>query len=155
MDETVRWLTTDEQHAWRGFLRLSEKLEGRLGQLLQTESNVSPADFSVLVQLTDVPEGRLRYQDLARALEWEKSRTSHHIARMAGRGLVVREECPQDGRSAFVVITEAGRATIRAAAPRHVESVRELFLDHVTPAELRMLAEISDRVVSKLDEPLS
>ncbi|WP_461077804.1 MarR family winged helix-turn-helix transcriptional regulator [Streptomyces deserti] len=152
MEETVRWLTPEEQHAWRGFVRLHERLGGRLSRLLQSESNLSAADFAVLVNLTDAPEGRQRYQDLARSLEWEKSRMSHHIARMAGRGLVVREECPEDGRGAFVVITDAGRAAIEAAAPRHVEAVRELFLDHVTPAELRVLAEVSERVVAKMDE---
>jgi DNA-binding MarR family transcriptional regulator len=152
MEETARWLTSEEQHAWRSFVRLHEKLGGRLSRLLQTESNLSAADFAVLVNLTDVPEGRQRYQDLARSLEWEKSRMSHHIARMAGRGLVVREECLEDARGAFVVITEAGRAAIEAAAPLHVEAVRSLFLDHVTPAELRTLGEISERVVAKLDE---
>ncbi|MFF0078313.1 MarR family winged helix-turn-helix transcriptional regulator [Streptomyces canus] len=155
MGETVRWLTPEEQRAWRGFVRLHERLGGRLGRLLQSESNVSPADFAVLVHLTDTPEGRQRYQDLARALEWEKSRMSHHIARMAGRGMVVREDCIEDARGAFVVITDVGRAAIEAAAPRHVEAVRELFLDHVTPAELRVLAEISERVIGKLDEDVS
>ncbi|MDT0566200.1 MarR family transcriptional regulator [Streptomyces sp. DSM 3412] len=152
MGETVRWLTPEEQRAWRGFVRLHERLGGRLGRLLQSESNVSAADFAVLVHLTDSPDGRQRYQDLARALEWEKSRMSHHIARMAGRGMVVREECAEDGRGAYVVITDVGRAAIEAAAPRHVEAVRELFMDHVTPAELRVLAEISERVIGKLDE---
>ncbi|MEV7078863.1 MarR family winged helix-turn-helix transcriptional regulator [Streptomyces sp. NPDC093516] len=152
MAEEPRWLTPTEQRAWRGFVRLQERLTGRLGRLLQSESNVSPADFAVLVQLTDVPDGRRRHQDLARALEWEKSRMSHHVARMAGRGLVVREECPEDGRGAFVVITDAGRAAIEAAAPRHVAAVRELFLDHVTPAELRTLTEISERVLARMDE---
>ncbi|CCK32470.1 MarR-family regulatory protein [Streptomyces davaonensis JCM 4913] len=152
MAEKVRWLTPEEQHAWRNFIRLQERLGGRLARLLQSESNVSAADFAVLVHLTDVPEGRQRYQDLSRALEWEKSRMSHHIARMVSRGMVVRQECPEDGRGAFVVITDAGRAAIEAAAPLHVEAVRSLFLDHVTPAELRTLAEISERVVSKLDE---
>ncbi|MEV3909824.1 MULTISPECIES: MarR family winged helix-turn-helix transcriptional regulator [Streptomyces] len=155
MGETVRWLTPEEQRAWRGFIRLQERLGGRLGRLLQSESNVSPADFAVLVHLTDTPEGRQRYQDLARALEWEKSRMSHHIARMAGRGMVVREDCLEDARGAFVVITDVGRAAVEAAAPRHVEAVRELFMDHVTPAELRVLAEISERVIGKLDEDLS
>ncbi len=147
----MRWLTPEEQHAWRSFVRLQEKLGGRLARLLQTESHLSAADFAVLVNLTDVPEGRRRHQDLARALEWEKSRMSHHVARMAGRGLVVREECAEDGRGAFVVITERGRAAIEAAAPLHVEAVRALFLDHVTPAELRTLGQISERVVAKLD----
>ena len=148
----MRWLTPEEQRAWRGFVRLHERLGGRLGRRLQSESHVSPADFAVLVHLTDTPEGRQRYQDLARALEWEKSRMSHHIARMAGRGMVVREDCLEDARGAFVVITDVGRAAVEAAAPRHVEAVRELFLDHVTPAELRVLAEISERVIGKLDE---
>ncbi|MBW8795547.1 MAG: MarR family transcriptional regulator [Streptomyces sp.] len=152
MEQTVRWLTAEEQHAWRSFVRMHERLMGRLSRLLQAESNVSPADFAVLVELTDVPDGRRRFLDLARALEWEKSRMSHHIARMVKRGLVVRDECPEDGRGAFVVITDEGRAMIEAAAPRHVEAVRELFLDNVTPAELRLLARISERVVEKLDE---
>ncbi|MFJ8111705.1 MarR family winged helix-turn-helix transcriptional regulator [Streptomyces sp. NPDC096132] len=155
MEENVRWLTAEEQHAWRSFVRLHEKLGGRLSRLLQTESSLSAADFAVLVNLTDVPEGRQRYQDLARALEWEKSRMSHHIARMAGRGLVVREECLEDARGAFVVVTEQGRAAIEAAAPLHVEAVRALFLDHVTPSELRTLGQISERVVKKLDEDAS
>ncbi|MFE6520791.1 MarR family winged helix-turn-helix transcriptional regulator [Streptomyces sp. NPDC057794] len=152
MAEEARWLTAEEQRAWRGFIRLQERLVGRLGRLLQSEFHVSPADFAVLVHLTDTPDGRRRQLDLARALEWEKSRMSHHIARMARRGTVAREECPEDGRGAFVVITDAGRAAIEAAAPRHVAAVRELFMDHVTPAELRVLAEISERVLARLDE---
>lgn len=131
---------------------MHERLMGRLSRLLQTESNVSPADFAVLVELTDVPEGRRWFLDIARALEWEKSRMSHHIARMVKRGLVVRDRSPEDGRSTFVVITDKGRAVIEAAVPRHVEAVRRLFLDHVTPSELQVLARISERVVEKLDE---
>jgi DNA-binding MarR family transcriptional regulator len=155
MKEKARWLTPEEQHAWRSFVRLQERLSGRLSRLMLAESQLSVADFAVLVNLTDVPEGRRRFLDLARALEWEKSRMSHHIARMVKRGLVVRDECAEDGRGAFVVITDAGRAAIEAAAPLHVEAVRDLFLDHVTPAELRTLAQISERVVSKLDEDAS
>ncbi|MBE8474887.1 MarR family winged helix-turn-helix transcriptional regulator [Streptomyces justiciae] len=152
MEESVRPLAAEEQRVWRDFVRLHEKLSGRLSRTLQAESSLSAADFAVLADLADVPEGRRRYQELALALEWEKSRMSHHIARMAGRGLVVREECLEDARGAFVVITEQGRAAIEAAAPLHVEAVRALFLDHVTPSELRTLGEISARVIAKMDE---
>ncbi|MFJ9908452.1 MarR family winged helix-turn-helix transcriptional regulator [Streptomyces sp. NPDC101152] len=155
MDETVRRLTPEEQRAWRSFLRLHDRLRGRLSRLLQAESHVSASDFAVLAELADAPEGRRRILDLARALEWEKSRVSHHVARMVSRGLVVRDECPEDGRGAFVVITDAGRAMIEAAAPRHAEAVRELFIDHVTPAELRTLARISERLMERLDEDAS
>ncbi|ARX89420.1 MarR family transcriptional regulator [Streptomyces alboflavus] len=50
------------------------------------------------------------------------------------------------------MITEAGREAIAAAAPLHVQAVRSLFLDHLTATELRTLAEISVRVVEKLDD---
>src|SRR5690348_4248238 len=122
MEETVRWLTPEEQHAWRSFIRLHDRLWGRLSRRLQAESHVSSADFAVLVELSEAPDGRRRILGLARVLEWEKSRMSHHIARMVKRGLVVRDECPDDGRGAFVVITDAGREMIEAAAPRHVEA---------------------------------
>src|ERR671914_2558851 len=112
MNETVKWLSPAEQHAWRSFIRLHQKLSARLGRDLQAHSKLSGADYEILVALTDTPDGRQRFLDLARTVEWERSRLSHQIARMAKRGLVAREECAEDGRGAFVAITPAGRETI-------------------------------------------
>lgn len=117
MTETTRWLTETEQHAWRSFVSLQEKLVGRLAREVQADSGLSGADYGVLVHLTEVPEGRLPVLALAKAVEWEKSRMSHHVNRMAKRGLVVREDCPTDGRVAFIAVTPAGREAIAAAAP--------------------------------------
>ncbi|MFE9889276.1 MarR family winged helix-turn-helix transcriptional regulator [Streptomyces scopuliridis] len=151
MNEEPSWLTPDEQHAWRTFVRLQSKLIGRISRDLQTESNLSTADYAVLVNLTEIPEGRLRFLDLARAVEWEKSRMSHHIARMAKRGLVTREPCPEDGRGAFVVATPAGREAIAAAAPRHAGAVRRLFIAPFTPQELYTFTELSKRLLEQLE----
>jgi DNA-binding MarR family transcriptional regulator len=152
MKETPRWLTAEEQQAWRGFVRMHDRLLLRLGRALQADSGLSFADYGVLVELTDVPDGRRRFQELARAVEWEKSRMSHHIVRMAKRGLVLREECPDDGRGAYVVITPAGREALEAAAPRHVAAVRGAFIDHLSPEEIRVLADVSQRVLDELGE---
>jgi DNA-binding MarR family transcriptional regulator len=152
MTETSGWLTPAEQHAWRSFIRMQDKLTGRLARELQAESGLSSADYGVLVHLTEVPEGRLRVLELAKAVEWEKSRMSHHLNRMAKRGLVVREECPEDGRVAFIAVTPAGREAIAAAAPRHVEAVRRLFIAPLGPEELDMLARISNRILEGLEK---
>ncbi len=77
---------------------------------------------------------------------------SHQISRMAKRGLVVRECCAEDGRGAFVVITQAGRQVIAEATPRHVELVRRLFIEPLTPEELRTFASVADRVVEHLEK---
>ncbi|PZG02210.1 MarR family winged helix-turn-helix transcriptional regulator [Micromonospora deserti] len=152
MNETPQWLSPAEQHAWRNFVRLHQKLRARMERDLQAHAKLSGADFEILVALTDVPAGRLRFQDLGRAVDWEQSRLSHQIARMIKRGLVVREECAEDARRAFVVITPAGRKTIEAAAPHHVATVRRLVIDALSPDELATLARISNRILEQLDE---
>jgi DNA-binding MarR family transcriptional regulator len=152
MTQEPRWLTPVEQQAWRSFVRMQLQLTGRLSRQLQTESNLSAADYAVLVSLTDVPDGRQRLLELAKTVEWEKSRMSHHITRMVKRGLVVREECLEDGRGAFVVITPEGRAAIEAAAPRHVETVRRLVIDALSGDELDALHRITERILQRLEK---
>ncbi|MFD5272215.1 MarR family winged helix-turn-helix transcriptional regulator [Streptomyces sp. NPDC058335] len=152
MNEQSQWLTPAEQHAWRSVIRMYERLEGRLSRGLQVESCLSGSDYAVLVNLTEAPGGRMRHVDLARRLEWEKSRMSHQITRMVKRGLVGRQECPEDGRGAFVVITPEGRKVIAEAAPRHVREVRRLFIEPLTPDELETFARVADRVVERLEQ---
>jgi DNA-binding MarR family transcriptional regulator len=147
----TRWLDDDQQVAWRGYLRMQSQLSARLNRQLQADSGLSLADFDVLVQLTDVPDARVRVSELARSLQWEKSRLSHHVGRMEKRGLVAREECADDGRGAFVVLTPEGRRAIEAAAPPHVETVRRVVFDDLTPEQVEALATISAQVLANLE----
>ena len=146
-----RWLSESEQHAWRSYLHMQARLSASINRQLQTESNLSLADFDVLVQLTDVPDGRLRPFQLGRAVHWEKSRLSHHVARMERRGLVSRDECSDDGRGAFVVITESGRRAMEEAAPRHVEAVRRMVFDGLSEAQVEALGQISRHVLARIE----
>ncbi len=92
----------------------------------------------------------MRAFELGNELGWEKSRVSHHVARMVQRGLVKREPCETDHRGAFVVLTTKGRKAIEAAAPVHVGNVRRLFVDLVTASELRTLSAVAHRVLENL-----
>lgn len=148
--ESPRWLTEVEEHAWRGLLRVFERLVTRTGQPLQTEHGLSAADYTMLAELTRVPGGRLRVLELAKELGWEKSRVSHHMARMVRRGLVDRETCAYDRRGVYVSVTPAGYEVMSAAARRHVDDVRRLFLDHLTSDQVAQLAEITDTVLGVL-----
>jgi DNA-binding MarR family transcriptional regulator len=146
-----QWLSPEEQRSWRAFVRLNQKLTARLGSDLQAQSKLSGADFAILVALTDDSEGKLRFQELAKAIEWEQSRLSHQIARMIKRGLVAREECAEDGRGAFVTITAQGREVIEAAAPRHVATVRRLVVDALSPEEFRTLGDLAARLLAHME----
>jgi DNA-binding MarR family transcriptional regulator len=153
--QTPLWLSPAEQHAWRSFIRMHQKLNATLVRDLQAHSKLSGADYEILVALTDAPEGRLRFQELARTVDWEQSRLSHQVTRMIKRGLVAREECAEDGRGVFVVLTLAGREVVTAAAPHHVAAVRRLVIDALSPDELATLGRIADRILDQLDSPSS
>ncbi|MFC4785687.1 MarR family winged helix-turn-helix transcriptional regulator [Nocardioides sp. MAHUQ-72] len=144
------WLDVREQQVWRAWLALGSRLPAALNRQLQRDSDLSLQDFDVLVQLTESDEGRVRVSGLAAALGWERSRLSHHVTRMERRGLVAREDCDDDGRGAFVVLTPAGREAIEAAAPGHVRTVRGLFLDALTPAEVEALGAAMAKVLDRL-----
>ncbi|MHA4815853.1 MarR family winged helix-turn-helix transcriptional regulator [Streptomyces aculeolatus] len=150
MDATPRWLTPEQKAAWDSFIRMQEKLIGRLSRRVQADSGMSASDYIVLVKLTETG-GRMRFMDLVKLVEWEKSRMSHQVGRMAKRGLVAKEECPDDGRGAFIVATPAGHEAIEDAAPVHVDHVRRLFIDALTQEDLAALARISNRVLAHME----
>ena len=148
----VRWLNEREERAWRALEFMQMRLEAELARQLATESGLSYPDYLVLVALTDHPQGRLRLFELGRVLGWEKSRLSHHVARMTDRGLVKKEKCDSDRRGAFVAITKRGGKEIESAAPGHVRTVRRLFIDPLTPDELDVIATAAERVLADMDD---
>jgi DNA-binding MarR family transcriptional regulator len=148
----TRWLTEEEQRAWRGLLRMTSQLNARANRLLLQEYGISLADYEVLVALSEAPEGQLRVFEVADALAWEQSRVSHQLARMQRRGLITREGCATDARGAFAVLTTAGRAAIERAAPAHVEQVRQLVFDELSHEQVSALTEITTRVLDRLAE---
>ena len=145
------WLPAEAQQLWRRWLRLNALLPGALHRELQADAGLSLPDFDVLVQLTDRPDARVRVSDLARGLHWERSRVSHHVTRMERRGLVRREECRDDGRGAWVVLTEQGRAVIEQAAPAHVATVRRLVFDALSPQEAEVMGEVIEKILARLE----
>lgn len=151
MNDVTPWLDDEQQRIWRSFLRLHRELDVALARDLQANSELSVADFEVLVNLTDVPDGRLRPSELASAMQWDRSRLSHHVKRMEARGLIAREGCPDDGRGAFVGITDAGRQAIEAAAPAHVRAVRRMVVDALTPEELGQLGALATKLLSGIE----
>lgn len=150
--EEVQWLTEREERAWRALQFMQMRLEGALARQLAADSGLSYPDYLVLVALTDRPDGRLRLFELAAVLGWEKSRASHHVGRMVDRGLVTKEQCQEDRRGFFVVVTSAGRRAIEAAAPGHVAAVRHLVIDRLDPEQIDAVAAVAEAVLAGLNE---
>ena len=141
---TVDWLTPAELHAWKSIIHGTRHLFAALDHELKPHG-LSGDDYGVLVALSEAPDDRLRMAELADLAAESRSRLTHHVGRLEARGLVERASCPEDRRGQFAVLTAAGRALLEQAAPHHVASVRALFLDHLTQAELATLGDVFAR----------
>jgi DNA-binding MarR family transcriptional regulator len=151
MTTSPRWLTEDEQRAWRNFSLMQLQLFALLGREL-TACGLSYPDYLVLANLSDRIDDQARMVELGHDLGWEKSRVSHHITRMEQRGLVERTRCPTDQRGFFVTMTDTGRTAIAAAAPDHVAVVRRHFIDLLSPEQLDTLDAIAQTVLDHLPD---
>ncbi|MEV4311284.1 MarR family transcriptional regulator [Actinocrispum sp. NPDC049592] len=146
-----RWLTEAEQRSWRAYVIGSERLRQRLNTELQEGHNLPLADYEVLVRLSEQPGCRMRMTVLADEVAQSKSRLSHQISRLEQAGLVRRSNCPNDARGILAQLTDKGMDQLRAAAPTHVEGVRDHLIDLISPEERAVLATVFERVQKHLD----
>jgi DNA-binding MarR family transcriptional regulator len=144
-----RWLTEDEQRAWRAYIQLAQLLIRQLDRDLHP-FGLSMHDYEIIVLLSEAPRQRLRMTELADRTAQSRSRLSHQINRMESKGLVVREDCEGDKRGTFAVLTELGAETIGSVAPHHVDSVRLHFIDQLAPESLATLTDACEPALDRL-----
>ena len=144
-----RWLSPTEMKAWRRYIIASRRLLEALDSDLDGH-DLSMPDYEILAQLSDAPERKMRMSELAEIALLSRSRLSHRMKVMEKAGWVKREPCPVDKRGYFAVMTPKGWKAIVTAAPDHVESVRNRFIDHLSKADQQVIAEIFERIEQSL-----
>ncbi|MEY3361183.1 MAG: hypothetical protein RL531_902 [Actinomycetota bacterium] len=140
--DATRWLTRDEQAVWRAYLVATNMLAARLADDLEAATGLTNSDYELLVQLSESEGRRLRMTALASRSLSSKSRLSHAVSRFEARGWVRREQCEDDRRGAWAVLTDEGFAVLEAAAPLHVENVRRHLFDPLSATEVAELGRI-------------
>jgi DNA-binding MarR family transcriptional regulator len=144
---TIPSFSDVELDAWRGFLRTYTRLVRDLDEELSARHGLPISSYDVLVQLDEAPDGMLRMSHLADAVLLSRSGLTRLVTRLANQGLIEREECKNDARGAFAVITDKGRERLNEARATHRAGVRERFLDRLTEREQRQLAKAWNRLL--------
>ena len=147
-----RWLNAEERRAWLAFITTANMLNRRLDQQLTRDDGLSHLQYEILVRLGDTPEHELRMTELAAAMLNSKSKLTYQIDRLEKSGLVRRRTSSGDMRAIYAVLTDAGREKLHDAAPGHVATVRELFIDVLTPAQLTAIGDGLGEIARRLQE---
>jgi DNA-binding MarR family transcriptional regulator len=147
-DFQPRWLSAEEQSAWRVFLSATQTLFSAVETQLQRESGIPHGYYEILVRLSEAEGRALRMSQLAEASTSSKSRLSHAVARLEERGWVERLDCETDRRGQVARLTDVGFAALEAAAPAHVEQVRRSLFDRISAVQVTQLAAISTAIAA-------
>src|SRR5690349_1327470 len=130
--------------AWAALLRVHAALVPQLDRELQAACGIPLTWYDVLLELNSAPGRRLSMGELGAVAVVSRSRVSRVVDQLAAAGLVAREANPDDRRSAYATITEAGRARLRAAAPVYLGGIERHFAAPLGAAEAGRVAT-SDR----------
>jgi DNA-binding MarR family transcriptional regulator len=139
---TTKPLSPREFRVWHAFRAMGEDVLGRIGRDIAQATGLSGPEYAVLSRLTALGKGEMRQQELAKVMDWDKSRLSHQLTRMQERALIKRHSV--DGKAVLVMLTELGRKKLDAARPIHAESVRRNLLSRLTPEQIDTIVRVSN-----------
>ena len=141
--------------AWSLLLRTHAALVPRLSRTLEVAQGLPLSWYDVLLELNTAPGRRLRMQELGNRVVLSRSQASRVVDELARAGLACREPDPADRRATYAVLTDAGRAALRAAAPVYLAGIDEHFTRHLTDEELSVLRQGLTRVLAAAEEVAS
>lgn len=138
------------QHAWARFFVAHALLVERI-EAAFAEADLPSLDwYDVLWVLERTEHGRLRMADLAQQVIVSRSNVTRLADRLEKAGLVLRANCPVDGRSTYCVITDRGRALRARMWTVYRRQIDALFGQHLGAREAQELARIFERIISSL-----
>jgi DNA-binding MarR family transcriptional regulator len=134
-------------NAWHTFLKAHSVVIGALEREIMKDQHLPLNWFDVLVWLGHAPDGRMRMQVLADSIYLSNSGLTRLLNRMTTAGLVERQNCAQDRRGWYAVITAKGREVLERVTPGHQRGVQSHFFDRLSDKDIRELHRIMAKII--------
>lgn len=150
---SAKEINDPKSRAWGLFLFthtvLLERIEAGL-----SAANLPPlAWYDVLWELEKAADGRLRMHELAERIVLPRYNLTRLADRLEEAAVLQRQECLDDRRGYFLVITPAGKDLRRTMWAIYAAQIDALFARHLTLAQARELVEILTAMARAAKEP--
>jgi DNA-binding MarR family transcriptional regulator len=129
-------------------IHLLRLLDNETRDTLGRECALRIIDWRVLASVADID--KITVRALAEKLYLSRSEVSRSAAVLAERGLVLREDDPNDGRSCFFLATEAGREIYRRVLPLRQDFMNRI-ISQFRPEERDVFYSVLDRLTEFLE----
>ena len=105
--------------------------------------DLSPSQFNVLNVLFSEPNG-LSQSELSRLLIMHRSNATGLVDRLEKRGLLRRQDAPEDRRAYRVVLTSQGQDLLNAIYPHYFQAADEVWADLPEARASALLVELQE-----------
>ncbi len=130
---------------WFSFVRSHRTLIREIERRLAKAGLPAYAWYDALWGVESGEDGTRRMHELADALVIERYNLTRLVDRLEQEGLVTRARSPEDGRAAYVTITDKGRLLRKRMWKVYESAVAELFLSQFDDTAQREVSESLDR----------
>jgi DNA-binding MarR family transcriptional regulator len=135
-----------EVQAFVSFVRAHASVVRRLDRELSADHGLTINDYEVLLRLARAPDRMMRRVDLAQQVLLTPSGITRLLDGLQRCGYVEKAACDTDARVVYAKLTDAGRAKLKEATDDHVASIRALFGERFSDAELGTLCDFLERL---------
>ncbi len=112
-------------------VRTHRRLTDSLGRELEQNVGIPLVFFDVLIHVGGAADRRLTMSRLSSDVALTTGGVTRLVDRMVEAGLVARENCPNDRRSIYVVLTPEGQAVLERAIAAHIDGIDRHLVAHL------------------------
>lgn len=132
----TRQATQDQVTTWINLHQTARVIQARLEDRLQAETDLSWAEFELLMRLQVAAGHPLQMSEIAAQLVGSPSGTTRIADRLEKDGLIVRETPRENRRIVRVHLTDRGRKVLAEADDTFRTTLQETFGDHLSETEV-------------------
>lgn len=138
--------------SWEQVTAIIAAVDTTLGKWLVDNYNIGLTDYRAMLHLSRASNRELRITELANRVGLTQSSVTRLVGRMETKGLAFRDNCPDDGRGVFAVITDAGLKVVAEIREPYESKICELLGDAAKKYPQLNLADLdhSFQAISKL-----
>jgi DNA-binding MarR family transcriptional regulator len=136
--------------AWEALFRAQATIAHELTALTEW-GDLMPREYGVLYALSTAPNG-LRITELGEDVLLTQPGMSRLVARLEARGLVWRDDDPDDARACRVRLTQAGAELQRTVGLSHGLLVAQAMTRHLNREELLRLGELCRQLAAVFEQ---
>lgn len=138
-----------ENAVWSRLVRMFTHVESHLANGLLREHGLGLSEYRALEHLSTAKDSELRMQELAEFLCLNQSSVTRLAGRLEEVGLAIRDQCPDDKRGVYAVLTDAGRKRYEEARGSYERFLSEALEDAADVSNTKDIAKSLQRLARK------